>query len=168
MRHLIGALRLLALVLAFVLALATVAFADGSHDRTQFGHNITVGPDENVSEITCFGCSVRIRGHVDGDVTTFGGSIVLEDGAEVSGDTTSFAGEIRLDEGVKVDGDVTAFAGNIRRAPSASVGGDVTNMGGPGWILLIFVLPLVLFAAFVAFIIWLIRRLLQPSVPAAA
>ncbi len=168
MRHLIGALRLLALVLAFVLALATVAFADGSHDRTQFGHNITVGPDENVSEITCFGCSVRIRGHVDGDVTTFGGSIVLEDGAEVSGDTTSFAGEIRLDQGVKVDGDVTAFAGNIRRAPSASVGGDVTNMGGPGWILLIFVLPLVLFAAFVAFIIWLIRRLLQPSVPAAA
>jgi hypothetical protein len=168
MRHLIGALRLLALVLAFVLALATVAFADGSHDRTQFGHNITVGPDENVSEITCFGCSVRVRGHVDGDVTTFGGSIVLEDGAEVSGDTTSFAGEIRLDQGVKVDGDVTAFAGNIRRAPSASVGGDVTNMGGPGWILLIFVLPLVLFAAFVAFIIWLIRRLLQPSVPAAA
>lgn len=166
MQPLIGALRLLSLVL--FLALATSAFADGSHDRTQFGHNIIVEPDEDVSDVTCFACNVRVRGHVSGDVTTFAGNIILEDQAEISGDATSFAGEIRLNQQVKVDGDVTAFVGTIRRDPSASIGGSVTNMGGAGWILLIFVLPLVLFAAFIAFVVWLIRRLLHPSVPAAA
>jgi hypothetical protein len=168
MQHLLRMSYRLSVLLTFTVAFAAVAFADGGHDRTQFGHNISVGPDEDVSEITCFACNVRIRGHVDGDVTTFGGNIVLEDKAEVSGDATSFAGEIRLEPGVKVDGDVTAFVGRIRRDPSATIGGDVTNMSGGGWILLIFVLPIAIFAAFVAFLVWLIRRLLRPSVPSAA
>ena len=63
------------------------AFADGSHDRTQFGHDVFVGADEQVSEVTCFGCSVHVRGHVDGDVTTFGGAIVVEEFGDVGGDS---------------------------------------------------------------------------------
>jgi len=154
--------------LLFCLTLSATAFADGSHERTQVGNNISIGPGEEVSEATCFGCSIRVRGHVAGDVTTFGGNIVVEDQGQVDGDATSFGGGIRLDKDVKVSGDVTVFGGRIRRDPAATVGGDVTTMGGPGWIVLIFLAPLIVLGIFVALVVWVIRRLLRPSVPAAA
>jgi len=161
-------LRLLAASLVFSVALSTAAFADGDHDRTQVGHNITVGPDEKLSEATCFGCSVRVRGQVSGDVTTFGGSIIIEGQGQVGGDATTFGGDIRLDKEVKVHGDVAVFGGRVRRDPAAMVGGDVTNMGGPAWIVLIFVIPLFFVGLFVALIVWLVRLLLRPARPATA
>jgi hypothetical protein len=161
------ALRLGACML-FVTGLCNFAAADDPHDRTHFGHDITIGANESVSEATCFGCSIRVRGHVDGDVTVFGGRIVIEDQGEVSGDATVFAGGMRLDRSAKVGGDVTVFGGEIRRNPDASVGGDVTTFGGPIWIFLIFGLPLVFLGAFIALIVWLIRRMTRPSLPATA
>ena len=147
--------------------LSTLAFGEDHHERTRVGHNITIGPGEEVPEATCFGCSIRVRGHVTGDVTTFGGSILIEDQAEVGGDATSFGGSVRLAKDVKVGGDVTVFGGKVHRDSEATVGGDITNMSGPGWIVLIFVLPLVLFGAFVALIVWLIWRLVRrATVPA--
>ncbi len=154
--------------LLFVIAFTAISFADGSHGLTQTGHSISIGPSEEVSEATCFGCSIRVRGHVSGNVTAFGGSIVIEDQGQVGGDATTFGGGIRLDRGVSVHGDVTAFGGQIRRDPGATVGGDVTNMGGPGWIVLIFLLPFLFFGLFVALIVWLIRRLLRPAAPIVA
>jgi len=154
--------------LLFVVAFTAAAFADGSHDVTRTGHSISIGPGEEVSEATCFGCSIRVRGHVAGDVTAFGGSIVIEDQGQVDGDATTFGGDLRLDKGVTVHGDVTVFGGRIRKDPAATVGGDVTNMGGPGWIVLLLLLPLVFVGLFVALIVWLIRRLLRPPAPVAA
>jgi hypothetical protein len=151
-----------------MIAFSTNAFADGSHERTQFGRDIVVGPNEEVSDATCFGCSVRIRGHVTGDVTTFGGGVVLEDQGEIAGDTTTFGGNIRLSRGVKINGDVTVFGGRLRRDPEATIHGDVANFGGPIWLFVIFGLPLVILGAFIALIVWLVRRLLRPAVPAAA
>jgi len=154
--------------LLIILALSTAAFAAGSRDRTEVGHNISVGPDEDVSEATCFGCSIRVKGHVAGDVTTFGGSIIVEENGQIDGDATSFAGNIRMEREVEVNGDVTVFGGKVHRDPTARVGGDVTNLGGGGWILLlIFAVPLVVFGFLVAGIVWLIRRLLRPA-PAVA
>jgi cytoskeletal protein CcmA (bactofilin family) len=150
----------------FVVAISAVAFADGSHDRTQVGSNINVGPDEQVSEATCFGCSIRVQGQVSGDVTTFGGSISIEGHGQVGGDATAFAGNVRLENEVKVKGDVAVFGGRIRRDPSATVGGDLTNLGGPGWIVLIFVIPLFFVGLFVVLIVWLVRLLLRPAKPA--
>lgn len=158
----------LSALLFFMFSLSPSAFADSSHERTQMGQNITIGPDEEVSEATCFGCSIRVRGHVEGDVTTFGGSVVIEDQGEVDGDTTTFAGNIRLDKDVKVGGDVTVFGGRVSRDSSASVGGDVTNMNGPAWIFLIFVLPLIFLGAVIALLVWLLRKALRPAVPATA
>ena len=154
---------------SLVAMLASSASAQGSHDRTHFGHDISVGSDEEVSGVTCFGCSVRIRGHVDGDVTTFGGSIVLERDAEVGGDTTSFAGDVRLDGGAKVK-DVTIFGGRIRRDPQASVAGDITTFaGGAGlWLFMIFGLPFLILGAMIALIVWLVRRSRRPALPMAA
>jgi len=150
-----------------ITAFCAPAFAENSHDRTQFGHDIVVGPDEQVSEVTCFGCSVHIRGHVESDVTTFGGSIVVEEFGEVGSDTTSFGGDVRLDKGAKVRG-VTVFGGRVRRDPQASVEGDVTTFAGSYWLFLIFGLPFIVLGAFIALIVWFIRRLTRPPMPVAA
>lgn len=154
--------------LLLCIALSTAAIAQDSRDRTQFGRNISIGPGEEATEATCFGCSIRVRGHVSGDVTTFGGSIVVEDQGQVSGDATSFGGDVRLNQEAKVAGGVTVFGGRMHRDATATVSGDVTNFSGGGWLILVFALPFVLFGAFVALIIWLIRRLLRPAVAAAA
>jgi len=150
-----------------VFFLSAVAFADGSHDRTQFGHDITIGTGEEATDVTCFACSVRVRGRVDSDVTTFGGSVVVEDEGEVGGDTTTFAGDVRLENGAKAN-DITVFGGRFRRDPSASVGGDITNFSGSVWLFLIFGLPLAILGAFIALIVWLVRRLMRPPMPITA
>jgi cytoskeletal protein CcmA (bactofilin family) len=149
--------------LLLILALSTAAFA--SRERTEVGHNISVGPDEEISEATCFGCTVRVRGHVAGDVTTFGGSIIVEQNGQIDGDATTFAGSIRLEKEVEVNGDVTVFGGRLHREPTAKVGGDIANFGGGGWILLslIVAVPVVFFGFLVVGIIWLVRRLLRPA-----
>ena len=82
--------------LLLCLAFAATASARESHDRTQVGSNIIIGPGEEVGDATCFGCSIRVRGHVSGDVTAFGGSIIIEDQGQVDGDATAFGGGIRL------------------------------------------------------------------------
>jgi hypothetical protein len=155
-------------VLALVALIAAPAFAQSAHERTQFGHDIVIGPDEQSGEAVCFGCNVRVRGHVTGDVTTFGGNVVLEDTGEIAGDITSFGGSVRLNGPVKVNGDLTVFGGRIHRDSSALVGGDVTNFGGGIWIFLIFVLPLLFLGAFIGLIVWLVRILIRPRMPATA
>jgi hypothetical protein len=150
-----------------VLALSSLAFAGAAPDRTQFGRSISVGPGEEVTDVTCFACSVRVRGHVTSDVTTFGGNIVLEDDGQIDGDATSFGGDVRLDKGVKVAGDVAVFGGRIRRDPSATISGDVTNFSGTGWLILVFGLPLAILGALLAFILWLVRRRMRPAMPVA-
>ncbi len=137
-------------------------------DRTQTGSDIRVGPNEETGELTCFGCSVHVRGHVLGDVTTFGGSITVEEGGKIDGEATSFAGGLRLEKDAAVGGDASVFGGRIHRDPSASIGGEVTNFSGGVWIVLIFVLPLLFLGLLIAFVVWLIRKLLRPAVPAAA
>lgn len=169
MSYKIRCFRAFCMSLLFGLALSTVAFAAKSApDHTQTGSDINVAPGEETGELTCFGCSVRIRGHVLGDVTTFGGSIVVEDGGHVDGEATTFAGGLRLERDAGIKGDVTVFGGRIRRDASATIGGEITNFGGGIWIVILFLFPLLFLGLFVAFIVWLIRKLIQPRVPAVA
>jgi hypothetical protein len=162
-----GSLICIVLCILLVAALSGPAFADSPRDRTQFGHDVSVAPGEEVTEVTCFGCSVRIRGKVSGDVTTFGGNILVEDQGEVGGDTTAFGGSVRLDNGAKVN-ELTIFAGRLRRDPGAMVGGDVTTFTGTIWLLLIFGLPFAILGGLIALIVWLIRRVTRPAVPLSA
>jgi hypothetical protein len=142
-----------------------MAFAKNPSDRTSWGNNITVGPNDQASDVTCIGCTIRIRGHVAGDATTVGGSIVIEDRGQVTGDVTAVAGNVRIDKEVKVSGDVTVVAGELRRDPEASVSGDVTALGGRGWIVPIILAPFVILGLLVAFVIWLVKRLSRPALP---
>lgn len=148
-------------------AMSSAAYGAGPHERTQFGHDIFVGPDEELTEVACFGCNVHIRGKVQGDATVFGGNILVEDQGQVGGDTTCFGGDVRLDKGSSAH-EVTVFAGRLHRDPAAKVEGDVTAFSGAFWLVLIFGLPMVLLGAFIALIIWLIRRLTHPAMPVTA
>lgn len=150
-----------------VAGLSAAAFAGGSHDRTQFGHDIVVASGEEIGEATCFGCSVRVRGQVSGDVTTFGGSVITEEGGNIGGDATSFGGSVRLEAKSKIGGDLTVFGGAIHRDPESAIGGDVTNFSGGFWLVLIFVMPFIVLGAFIALIVWAIGRLTRPALPAA-
>ena len=154
--------------LALLLSLASAALAKNNPSYTQVGHNISIGPHDEVSDLTCFGCSIRIRGRVAGDVTVFGGSVVIEDQAQVAGDVTVFGGDIRLDQAVKVAGDATVFAGQIRRDPQATISGDVTSMGGRVWLIPVLLAPFLILGLLITFVIWLVRRLSRPSLPATA
>lgn len=154
-------------ILMLLASLSGLAWAQNPHERTQFGRDISVGPGEEVSEVTCFACNVRIRGKVTTDVTTFGGNIVLEDQAEISGDTTAFGGDVRLDPGTKVS-DITVFGGRLYRDPAATVNGDVTTFTGTVWLLVIFGLPFILLGAFIALIVWIVHRLTRPAIAVPA
>lgn len=153
---------------AVLFVVAFSSLPSPARDRTQVGNNIVVGADEEVSEATCFGCTIRVRGRVASDATAIGGSVVLEDQGQVGGDVTVFGGNIRIDRGVKVGGDVTVFGGRLRRDPAAIINGDVNAMGGPAWIILLLIAPLAIFGAFLALIVWLVRRIFRPAVPAVA
>lgn len=154
--------------LALVLSLSGAAAASDNSSYTEFGHDINIGPNQHVGDLTCLGCSIRVRGQVSGDVTVIGGSIVLEEQAKVSGDVTAIAGNARLGEGVQVGGDATVIGGELRRDPQATVSGDVTSMLGRGWFALILLVPFMILGLLVAFVIWLAQRLRSPSVPSAA
>ncbi len=71
--------------------MALTAAAKDNPSYTQFGHNINIGPSDEVGDVTCIGCSIHVRGLVAGDVTAVGGSIIIEDQAQVTGDVTASA-----------------------------------------------------------------------------
>ena len=156
------------IMLLVVVSLSGAAFAIQAHERTQFGHDVTIGVGEESGEVSCFGCGVHVRGKVTGDVTTFGGSIVVEDQGEISGDTTAIGGNIRLENSAKIGGDATVFGGRLYRDSSAAIHGDISSFTGSIWLFLIFGLPFILLGALIALIIWLVRRFTRPTVPAAA
>lgn len=152
----------------FWLTLSTAAFAAAKPDITHFGSDISIAAGQDVGEATCFGCTVHVRGHITGDVTVFGGNIVVEGPGQIGGDATAFMGGVRLDHGVSIAGDVTVFGGRIRRDPSASIGGEITNFAGIGWMVLILGVPLAFLAGCVVLIVWLVRRVTRTALPATA
>lgn len=156
------------ILLAAVVALfSTAAVAQQNSDQVHIGRDIYIQPLDKAGDLVCVGCSIYIRGKVAGDAVAVGGSVVLEQGAQVAGGVTTVVGNIRLQTGTQIAGDVAAVAGTVKRDPQSTISGDVTSLGGAGWMLLILVAPLVLFGGFVALIIWLFQRR-RPVAPAAA
>jgi hypothetical protein len=160
----------IASVVVAILILAVAASAKENPAYTHIGRNITIDADQQAGDVTCIACNVYIRGLVSGDVTTLGGSIIMEDHGQVGGDVTAIAGSLRLDSTAKIGGDATIVGGEMRRVFGAEVGGDVTHVGGFAWawLLLIFVLPLAVLGGIIALIIWIVRRLTVPRAAATA
>jgi hypothetical protein len=141
-----------------LLVLATLMWAKGNPDITQFGHDIRVEPGQKVGDVTCFNCSIYVRGEATSDLTAFHGDIFIGENAVVAGDVTDFLGDARLANGAKISGDVTVFGGMLHRQPGAMVSGDVTTFENKFLVFLMLLSPLVVVAAIVALIVWLVRR----------
>ena len=146
---------------------ASPAFAKVSSDITQFGHDVRIEADQTADQVTCFGCSVYVRGQVAGDITTFGGNIVLEDGGMIAGEVTSFWGDVRAADNTKLAGDITVMGGSLRRQPTATVAGEVTTFQSRGLVLIILLSPFVVLGGIIALVIWLVRHN-RRSTPAMA
>lgn len=154
-------------IAAAIALFSSFAAAQESADRVQVGRSIVVQPGEKVGDLVCVGCSIRVRGQTAGDVVAVAGSIAVESGAQIAGDTVAVAGSVWLESGARIGGDVVTVAGRVHRDPQAVIGGDITAMGGAGWMLLLFVVPLLILGGIVALIIWLIQRSRRPAqVPA--
>jgi len=145
-------------IAAIFALLPSLAAAARSNDRVQIGRSIVVLPGENVGDVVCIACSIRVRGQTAGDAVAVAGSITLEEGAQIAGDSVAVAGSVRLENDTKVGGDVVAVAGRIHRDPQAVIGGDVTSIGGVGWMVPILLAPFLLLGGIVALIIWLVQR----------
>jgi hypothetical protein len=154
---------LFSLVLVLLLVGAPFLLAKDKPEYTQFGHQINVAPGQKTGDLTCFACSIHVRGEVAGDVTAFAGNVVLEEGGSVAGDVTTFGGVVRVGSGSKIAGDLTALGGKVSRDPNAQIAGDVTALVGPVWLVLIFGLPLFLLAGIVALIVWLVQKRQPPA-----
>jgi hypothetical protein len=155
------------IIAAIVLSLPCIAAAAPSNDRVQIGRSIVVQPGENVGDLVCIACSIRVRGQTAGDVVAVAGNISLEDGAQIAGDSVAVAGSVRLEGNTKVGGDVVAVAGKIHRDPEAIIGGDVTSVGGVEWMVPILLAPFLFLGGIVAFTIWLVQRNRQTSAATA-
>jgi hypothetical protein len=137
---------------------APLSFAKNLADRTEFGHDLRVEPGEKVGDVTCMACTAYVRGQVTGDVTSVGGRIELDPGAEVDGDVTCVLCDVRLSGGSSTGGDVTVAGGKFYREQGAAVSGDITNIGSKFAVFFLMLSPLFLIGAIVALIVWLVQR----------
>ena len=66
-----------------------------SNDMVRFGESVVVESDERIrGDVVVFGGSIRVRGYVDGDAVSVGGSVIIEDGGEVRGEAISVGGQV--------------------------------------------------------------------------
>jgi hypothetical protein len=94
-------------------------------DRIVHGGSLVIAENETVHDVTVFGGSLEIRGTVTGNMTVFGGSAHVKNGAHVVGNATTVGGSIEVDDGAQVDGDVGVVGGSLDRRKGAKVGGRV-------------------------------------------
>jgi hypothetical protein len=154
--------RLSLVVLILAVCSPVLHASDTDTDRTRWGHDIRIAAGENVTDVTCFFCSIYIRGNAAGDVTAFGGRIEIEGPAQVAGDVTTIIGNVSITSGAKIAGDLTAVGGTVQRADNVEVSGDVTSIRRGWWLTLILFSPLIVLGILIAAIVWLIGYLRRP------
>ena len=158
-----SAIRTMLAAIAVTLVLGVATFAQKSdEDRVEFGHNITVQEGQTAGDISCFNCSVYVRGTVNGDIAVFGGRVIIE--GSVKHDIAVFWGTVRLEDGAAAVGDVAVFGGAIKRAPTATIHGDTIAFGRV-WALLPVGVVVVVVWLIIALIVWLVTRNRRAPVP---
>jgi hypothetical protein len=76
-----------------------------SGDIMRVGSDITIDEDQTVTgDVLAVGASVRVKGHVEGNVASMGGNIYLEPTARVDGDVVTMGGELQEEPGASVGG----------------------------------------------------------------
>jgi len=152
------ALNRLAILSALVFIFAPAAARAQSRDQVQFGNDIVIHEGEEAHDAVCFLCSIEIDGTLHGDAVAFLGNIRVRGHAER--DAVAFLGNISLGDNASIDRDVVVFAGNLHTGPGSTIGNDRVVFP-----LILFMLPFLLLAGFIALIVWAIRALTYRSRP---
>ncbi|HEV2116992.1 MAG TPA: polymer-forming cytoskeletal protein [Terriglobales bacterium] len=121
---------------------ATGVSVDQDNDRVHIGKSIDVGPSENVGDVVCIGCPIRVAGKVTGDLVAVGGRVQVD--GTVQGDTTVVGGNLQLGPGAVIHGDVALVGGKLERDPTARVDGEISNpalIGHGGGLALLLLAP---------------------------
>lgn len=146
---------LLAIFVTAAAVLPASARSGSGNDRVQFGSSINVSEEEQVGDLVCIGCSIRVAGTC-GDIVAIGGRIELEGHAK--GDVVAIGGGARLGENAQVGGDVVTIGGALARAQGSEIGGEIVSQGGGYVFPLLIVVPLIPVILIVALVWWLITR----------
>jgi len=114
-------------VLATLLLLAAFSASAGAQpdpslNRIKFLQDIIIESGETAVDVQCFMCSVRVRGHVTGDVITLGGGIFID--GQVDGGAIAIGGRIEANRNSKITGNAAAFGGYINRQPDSLIQGN--------------------------------------------
>jgi len=105
----VGCLAGVALLCIFAAVLcATVASAQ---ERNSYLLRVTIGDNGEQGSINCFGCSVVVKGDLDGEIVTIGGDVTVY--GRVRRDVVAVGGAIRLKNGAEIDEDAVAIGGAI-------------------------------------------------------
>lgn len=83
--------------------------ASNPEEHTAFGRAVEVPAGEDWNEAVAFGGDVHVRGHVTGDVVSFGGDVIVYDGGKVEKSAVSFGGAVRVREGGRLVGNNVAL-----------------------------------------------------------
>ncbi len=154
--------------LLFLLAVLLPAALWADNDRVMVGEDIYVAEGEELENVVCFGCSIRVDGKAH-DAVAFGGSIEvtgdvndavafaggLDVRGKVGGDAVVFFGNTRVREGGEIEGDAVAIMGGVHVADNNAVGGDIVS--SESWA------PVALSGVVIALIIFLVAGIvIQP------
>jgi hypothetical protein len=116
-------------VLILLLFVVRVAPAQTNpKDRIKTLENIVIETGETVNDVQCFVCSVRVRGHVAGDIVTVGGAIFVEGTGFVGGNAIAAGGRIEAYSNSKISGDAVAVGGYVERSEGSAIGGDSVSV----------------------------------------
>src|SRR5262249_19554301 len=98
--------------LVLCLALALCAFTNSSKAKeNSYFRTVTVEPGVRTESINCIGCSVIVKGDLDGEIVTIGGNVTIF--GKVRKDIVAVGGNIRLKTGAQANADVVAIGGMV-------------------------------------------------------
>jgi hypothetical protein len=153
--------RWLLLAMLFVVGLPPALHARSNGDRVQIGRSIVVEENEEVGDVVCIGCSIRMMGTC-GDIVAVGGRVMID--GTVKGDVVTVGGGAHLGENAAVEGDIVTVGGGLSRHENATVKGDIRSHSGPLIFLGLFLVPLIPVVLIVALVVWLVKPN-QPRAP---
>src|SRR5438128_1077219 len=80
-------------------------------EENSYLHSVTIEQGVHQGSINCFGCSVVVKGDLDGEIVTIGGDVTVFGRARR--DIVAVGGEIHLKNGAEADAGVVAIGGGI-------------------------------------------------------
>ena len=104
-----------------------------AEDRTSIVRALVVEKGETATSLTCYFCSVRILGELQGDVTSIGGDVEVN--GAVSGDVVAVGGAVRLGPAARVGQDAVAVGGYVQKDAQATVRGNDAPVSAPWFFL---------------------------------